>query len=109
MLRGTVQSSELLTEFFSSVVQRPCNVAKAYGSANCHGVGICIDGHRIEMTEVDLDPVTDSTQTCGVAMPTTCAEEGYVVAISIFDLCSRLSATRVGGLMQMGFCVIEVD
>ena len=57
-------SSELLTEFFSSVVQGPCDVTKAYGSANCHGVGICINRHGIEMTEVDLDPVSDSAQTC---------------------------------------------
>ena len=93
---------ELLTKFFSSVVQRPCNVAKAYGPADRHGVGIGINGHRIEITEVDLDPVTDSTQSCRVAVPTTCAEEGYVVTIRIFDLCARPLATRVGRLMQMG-------
>ena len=102
-------SSELLTEFFPSVVQRSCNVAKAYGTANRHGVGICIEEHRIEMTEVALDPVLDSNRTCRVTVPTSCAEEGYVVTISIFDLCARLLATRMGRLMQMGFYVSGID
>ena len=58
------EGSELLTKLFSSVVQWPCNVGKAHGSANCHRVFIWVNGDCIEMAKVDLDPVADCTQTC---------------------------------------------
>lgn len=66
------------------------NLKSAFMASHCHRVGICIDEHRIGMTEVDLDPVTDSTQTCRVIVPTSCAGEEYVVTISTFDLWVRL-------------------
>ena len=64
MVKAEDAGSDLRTEFFSSVVQWPRNVAKTNGSANCHGAGVFVDRDRVEVAEIDFNPVMDCTQTC---------------------------------------------
>ena len=107
MLRGTGLVVSCLRNSFSASYNGPVTWPKRTEPPIV--MVLAYAEHHIEMTEVGLDPVADSNKTCRVTVPTSCAEEGYVVTISIFDLCARLLATRVGRLMQMGICVSGID
>ena len=66
---------QLRTEFLSRVIQQPRDVGKVDRSANCHGVGMFVDGDGIEMAKVDFNPAPDRTQSRRIAVATACAEE----------------------------------